>query len=410
MKMAIVILMSMAAVAAPATGPLDSYEAIVSYRPAQVLPKELLSGPHHEVLSPVVSDGYMYRFTVRSDYGPFEVTGTSALRKLAVEIDAITKLREVRASKAFAKAVADSAAGPLRFAKNLIVNPADTLTGIPKGAYKLMEEVGEGATTSRNPADDPMYQKVLLVSGRRRDYAAQVGVDVYSSNAVLQKELNSVAWAAAAGNLTVSVALMPVGGAAGAVVTGVRWSNALNEYLKVEPANRLRLIAADKLMQIGIPENLVRRFLDQPRFTPRQSLMIALALFELGPAPAHGRDLFLEAALAADDEVDTTFFVNTAQMLRGYHDAVAPITDMRMNRRLVVATARNGNVLVPLPVDVLTWTETTARRTQELLAYRNGKNVELWMTGSASPLFRKRFTEHGMLLVEQVGRRIEMVD
>ncbi|PYN24056.1 MAG: hypothetical protein DMD76_15620, partial [Candidatus Rokuibacteriota bacterium] len=207
MKLAIALLLSLSA-AAPVAPPEETYETSGSYRPSDVVSKELVSGPHHQVQTPVVFDGYMYRFTVRSDYGPFEVTGTSALRKLVVEIGAIAKLREIKATKAFAAAVADSATGPFRFAKNLIVHPADTVTGIPKGAYKLVEEVGEAVTTTRNPADDPLYQKALLVSGRRRDYAAQLGVDVYSSNAVLQKELNSVAWAAAVGNLSVSVALM----------------------------------------------------------------------------------------------------------------------------------------------------------------------------------------------------------
>src|SRR5206468_498780 len=87
------------------------------------------------------------------------------------------------------------------------------------------------------------------------------------------------------GNLSVSVALMPVGGTAGAVVTGTRWSNTLNDYLKVEPANRLRILAEDTLKEIGIAKDLVRRFIDQPRFTPRQDVMIALALPEIGRPP-----------------------------------------------------------------------------------------------------------------------------
>jgi hypothetical protein len=157
----------------------------------------------------------------------------------------------------------------------------------------------------------------------------------------------------------------------------------------------------------------VRRFIDQPRFTPRQDVMIALALAELGPAPARGRDAFLEATLGAEDEVEATFFVNTAQMLRGYHDAVAPITAIRMNRRLAVASARSGSALVALPVDYLVWTETTARRSNDLLAaYQatGSAKLEVWLTGTASPTERKRLGARGILLAEQVGRRIEIVD
>ena len=47
-----------------------------------------------------------------------------------------------------------------------------------------------------------MAQNLLAVSSFKREYARKFDVDVYSTNEVLQKELNSVAWASAAGNLT----------------------------------------------------------------------------------------------------------------------------------------------------------------------------------------------------------------
>jgi hypothetical protein len=72
-----------------------SYEAPGTYKPADVLPKELTRGPRWEVQNPVVADGYMFRFKVRSDYGMFDAAGTGALRKLIGEIAAIGKLKEI---------------------------------------------------------------------------------------------------------------------------------------------------------------------------------------------------------------------------------------------------------------------------------------------------------------------------
>ena len=63
-----------------------SYETPRTYRAAEALPKELVRGPRWEVLNPVVSDGYMFRVKVRSDYGPFDANGMGALRKLVGEI------------------------------------------------------------------------------------------------------------------------------------------------------------------------------------------------------------------------------------------------------------------------------------------------------------------------------------
>ena len=409
-----VLLLSLAAAGATIAQQPEQYEDPGDLRPAIVLPAELVRGPQYQVQSPVVSDGYMLRYSVTSDYGPFEVTGTPALSKLIVEIAAIAKLRDIKTSKAFTSAVVDSATGPFKFARNLIVHPMDTTTGIPKGAYKLLDDVGEAVTTERNPNDDPMYKKALLVSGRRRDYASQLGVDVYSSNKVLQKELNSVGWAAAIGNLTVSAALMPVGGPAGAALSVTRWSNAVNDYLKVEPASRLKIIAEDKLKEIGIPEDVVRRFVNQPHFTPRQYVVVALSLGQLGPAPARGREAFLEVASLADDEVEANFFTNTAQLLRGYQTTVAPIGQIRMNRRVAAATSANGRLVLALPIDYVMWTPALDRRSQELVAANRTAGftgtTEAWVLGVATPLARQRLGERGITVVESVNRRIEVLD
>ncbi len=171
----------------------ELYEQPAERPVAEVLPLAMIVSPNHQVKDPVATDGYMDRFTVGSPFGTFEVTGHGALRKLLNELGAIAALREIKTSKAFGDAVVNTAKGPFRFAKNLITNPVDTVTGIPKGAYKFMEETVTGVTSERDPSDDPAYKQALQVSGRKRAFAAELGVDVYSSNAVLQKELNSVA-------------------------------------------------------------------------------------------------------------------------------------------------------------------------------------------------------------------------
>jgi hypothetical protein len=64
--------------------------------------------------------------------------------------------------------------------------------------------------------------------------------------------------------------------------------------------------------------------------------------------------------------VDATFFTNVAQVMRGYHETVAPLTTLPMVGRLVVAQAGNGVALVPLPIDYCVWTKAVERRLQEL--------------------------------------------
>ena len=391
---------------------VEQYEQPTERQAAAVLPPEMVAGPHHRVQDPVVAYGYMDRLTVESPFGRFEVVGDSALRKLLNELRAIAALQEIKTSKAFADAVVAAALGPLQFAKHLITNPVDTLTGIPKGAYKFMEETTTGVTAKRDPSEDPTAMQLLEVSGQKRAFAFQLGVDVYSSNKVLQKELNSVAWAAAIGKLSVSAALLPVSGTAESVLSGVRWGQTLNEQLKDESATRLRIINQQQLLDMGIPPDLITRYLDHPAFTPRHDTIMVASLARLGSA--RGRGKFLEGALEADDEVDATFFTNVAQIMRGYHETVAPITALHMVGRLVVAQAGNEAALVPLPIDYCAWTRATERWIQELqAAYQApGGNIhfEMWLTGTVSLLVRQQLSKRGITVTEEVYKRVEIID
>lgn len=384
-----------------------------SNRPVKdALPPGLATGPDHRVADPVVADGYMYTFTVNSPHGSFEVTGTGALRKLVRELWAIGQLKQVSGSKVFLEAAAKSGTRSLQFGKNLIMNPADTLTGVPKGVGRLFGNVSTAVTSERDPSQDTRAKEALLVSSYKRDYATYYGVDPYSSNPVLQKELNSIGWAAALGGWTASAAMMPIGGAAGAVLSVTGLGQSFNNILKAEPPPRIRIINEEKFKQMGMPADLAKQFLDHPVYTPRQDLILVDSLARLGGAA--GRDGYLRATLAAQDEAEANFFVNTAQIMRGYHETRSPITQITMVNVLPVAQTRSGAALIPFALDHGVWTANADKISQHLKAnYRapgfNGQ-FEFWVTGTLSPTARQELQARGFTVVEQVGGRIDIVD
>ena len=388
--------------------PAQPYEVPEPVRAADVLPKGTVTGPHYKIRPSVGYDGYMYRFVVDSDYGAFEPTGEGALRKVLHEIRAITALRDTKNLKAYGEGLKKSTKAPLSFAKNLVTNPVDTLRGVPKGTYQIMENVAESVTSSRNPAQDSRAQEALKFSSWKRDHASRLGVDPYSGNPVLQKELNSVAWAATIGDWTTSLVLMPVGGTAVSVVSGLRMSESVRNALKEEPPARLRIMNDDKLKAMGIAEELRKQLLDHPQYTPTQSTIMVEALSGLGAA--RGRETVLQAALGAEDDVMSTFFVNVAQLLRGYHDTVAPIGALRaVGKRLVVAEAASGATMIPLPVDHLIWTERVDQVSGTLKNGTSGK-TELWVTGTVSAAARTGLQGHGIDVMERARDRVPMLD
>jgi hypothetical protein len=177
------------------------------------------AGPNYKVTDPVVADGYMYQFKVTSTYGAFGVVGTGALRKLEREIWAIGQLKQVTKSEAFLKSLKDQAGKPLVFAKDVITKPGETLSGIPKGVGRLFGNAASAITNEKDPSQESTAKELLLVGSFKRDYAARFDVDPYSSNKVLQDELDKIGKAAALGSWTASAAMIPISGPASSVIT-----------------------------------------------------------------------------------------------------------------------------------------------------------------------------------------------
>src|SRR4029450_7756543 len=209
-----------------------------------------------------------------------------------------------------------------------------------------VENVNTSVTSTADPSEDSKTAQVLKMSSFKREFAAQLNVDPYSSNKALQKELNSVAWASTVGDWAFSVALLPAG-AAGSAVSNVRLGNSVKNALKDEPPQRLRMLNDERLTKMGIPEDLRKRYLDHPSFTPRHDTIITTNLEALGNVT--GRDAFLTLAPGAADETEANLYTGMVQLLRGYHQTVSPLTSIAALNRITVAQTKAGRALVGPP-------------------------------------------------------------
>ncbi len=388
------------------------FEVPANRKAAEVLPAELLKGPNYQVRETVVSYGYMHHWTVDSDFGTFEVTGDGAMRALIREIYAIAALEEISRGEAFAGAVASAAKQPFEFAGKMVTDPVDTITALPKGVFQIFENVGTSISMEHDPSEDSRLEQALFVSSWKRDFAAEYGVDVYSSNKVLQEQLNRVGWASAIGGLSLSAALTPLSGGGVLLFKTTRLANQVTDALKEEPPPRLRIINNDKLSAMGISKDLAQSFLDHPIFTPRHDTVITAALADL--KGARGREVFLQAILSAQDEVGANFFMNMAQTLQGYNETVSPIEDIALVNGLTVARARSGRALIPFPLDRGVWSERGSKivshlkQTYEAAGFQ-GK-FDFWVTGTVTPRARQGLAGLGIAVTENVDERIGFLD
>jgi len=393
-------------------GAAGPYEEPADRPVAQTLPPELAKSVYHTVKDPIAADGYMLHFNVNSTFGPYEVTGIGALRKLVRELYAIGELQKIKGTEAWAKQVKDSATSPLQFTYKMITSPVDTLSGVPKGLYKGAEAVYTSATTERDPSQDSRTATLLLQSGKKREYAANLGVDPYSSNALLQKELNSVGWAAALGSWTVTAASAPISGVASTVISVTKMGDAVGDYLKAEGPSDLRARNDKRLTEMGITAAVIQKYLDHKAFTPRHDTVITEAL--AGLDGVRGRQVFLEAALKAEDEVDANLYMTMAQILRGYHLGVSRLTEIREMSGLLIAQSQGGAAMIPFPLDYGVWRQAGDHLSDRVKAgYAaqgfNGK-FEIWVTGKVSPSAKQGYAAKNITIVEEAGRRIEILD
>ncbi len=389
-----------------------NYEAPSDKRASEVLPSNLRSGPHFKVQDRVAADGYMLRFTVASDYGTFPVTGEYGLRKLIREIQAIAVLKNVSKGEAFVEGVKGKAQETVEFGDNLLSDPGRTLISVPQGVGKLFDNIATGLQKPRDPRRDSVGQQLLQVSDAKRKIAYDLGVDVYSSNRVLQNELDGLSKVQALGSLGVSAAMPYGSGTAVGLSRMSQTAREVNRQLRDESPSGLRNLNERKLQAMGVDQGLRERFLNHTQLSPRHKTVIVASLEKL--SRARGREALINFALRADNEESANFMQNMAEILAAYQQKVSPIQEIAAPG-IIVARAANGTVLVPFPLDYGVWTVRAERVVKSTLAGRKTPGgtppkIELWVTGTLSSLARRRLEAQGIRVVDHVDRRVDLMD
>ena len=161
---------------------------------------------------------------------------------------------------------------------------------------------------------------------------------------------------------------------------------------------------------MGVPGDLADKFLDSEAFTPRHDTIIVASLATL--KNAQGIDAFIHYALVANDEETANFFQDMAETMRGYNERVSPIVDIKIISGLVFAKAKDGSVLIPLPLDHGVWTERADRVASSAIKFytdsepsSSGKFVS-WVTGTVTSMAREQLAQRGIKVEEDIAEKI----
>jgi hypothetical protein len=350
------------------------YEPDPVLKAAELASGDMLKGAHHSVADRVPVTGYVARFAMTSDYGSFDVHGVPMLQVRAKEVYALSQLADMSKTKEFASAAGRAVARPVASTANMIIHPVDTVTGIPDGVGRFFDRVKLGSQKVAEAATAPGKsggERAADASSRvgavtatafgyeqeRRKLAQGLGVDPYTTNEVLAKKLDDMAWVAFSGRFGVQAAMsvvVPYSMAMSAVTI-------TNTMVYDTPQGDLINQARAAFMGIGATEAQADALMKNQQYSLSTLTTLAMALQQLKGVA--GLPSVVDFAAIAQTQDETRLVATAMSMLARHHSTQEALKEVSAPGPIIARTAR-GTLLVPAPVDYVAWVERTDRFTQ----------------------------------------------
>jgi hypothetical protein len=380
--------------------------------PARTLVQaSLLSGDGFRVQEQVPTDGLMAHFTIQSDVGTFDANSIEMLEIRVAEIPAIIELSKTSKSEVFAKSVATNAVRPVTAAGQMIMNPVETVKGIPSGVGRFFGRVGLAGTKLKESVTEPEEASAGAKAGQfastagqttrnifgyeqeRRELAKKLHVDPYTTNPVLTKQLDDFALTAFRAHVGVTTA-MAVFVPGSMAITATR---VVSAWVWDTPRADLIVKVENVLEHFNVPATTIKTLMNNPVFPLSVQTAFATNLERLSGVPGTVEAVTL--ASTAQSEVQARYLTDAVGMLVRYNDTQTPIKRLIV-RRAIIGQDRNGAIVVQAPVDYVSWTElvsTFAHRRDLATSHRT-----IWITGQLSPLAKENFKVLGWAINEKV--------
>ncbi len=374
---------------------------------SDVLPGQLIQGSNYAVRATVISDGFINTYDLDTNYGPLSVESTALLLKRIAELKALDRIEQLKKTDVYMNAFRSVAAGPLKTAEGLVQDPSGTVTNVASGIGQFFSNVGS-AVTSDSAHKGNLVNSALGQASYKRQYAAEFGVDPYTSYEPLQKALTDLAWTAAAGGLTVKAAFMAIPGGAGLTLGVTGSADTLKGLLRDKTPAELASINQSSLAGMGVSDDSIAAFMQNTSFDPYEQTLLVSAL--AGMTNVRDRGIYIDKAATAFTEPLAVFLRARAQLIRLYSDKTLSVKSFVDADGIPVLLMNNGKIIAIFPFDYIAWTPDFGRKAIAVSAAIkqmpgiSGK--ELWITGKVHPLARKALEAKGWKVEERVREKL----
>jgi len=374
---------------------------------SELLPKELLTGTNYTVRNVVMNDGLINTYEIDTSYGLLKVESTALLLKRIAELKAISQIEQLKGTDVYGNAFKQAATAPLQTAEGLITDPSGTISAVGSGIGRFFSGIGQ-SVTSNDPYQPSATKSLLGQAAYKRQFAYQFGVDPYSSYAPFQKELDDLSWTAAAGGLTVKVAMMAIPGAAGTLVGMGGTAQSLKALVSEKTPGELETINRSKLSSMGVPDYSAQNFLTNFTYDPQEKTLLVGALANMASVmrPA----IYIDKAAAANEESVALFMRVRAQLMEIYYKKKGLLTSFIDANGTPLVLSADGKVIGIFPFDYLAWTAGLAKTESAISAaiqqLPNITGKELWITGKVDAIAREALEKRGWKVEDNIQDRI----
>ena len=315
-----------------------------------------ITGRKWAVAPAVRNDGIIWIFTVKSSYGDFQVNGLHRMQDRLQELRALEVLEKMSRSKAFADATVRAGLAPIRFGRDLIVSPFETVGNFFSGVGKTLDTVAAGATHP-GAGRDPFFDSVTGITKVERELALKLGVDPYSDFKPLRSGLEDVAQVTTAGALPVTAGIAMISGGAGLAVSGASTASQISGVVYSHTSRELFEIIAVTLKGLNVDASTTKKFVDNVFYSPADEYAIAEALKAVGAANAN---LFIENAAKAVSFDVAKFTRYRAELLARENVQLGTLRSYVVVAGFVLNRDASGRLVAAFPFDTVSWTESVA--------------------------------------------------
>ena len=375
------------------------YEKIHDLQATGQLPAKILKTDYYQIDPIVKSNGFLNIYTIKSEFGDYQVTGNLSLLVLLRELFALQELKNLSKTKVFAEAAANSATGSVEAMFHVATNPVETVKGIPGGVNRLFKRTKDTAGAVYDGGKDVTGEAAGYVTGSddekgaegdnknlgetavdttekaadwyfgvtagQRKWAKKLGVDPYTRNELLQNALREVSKIDRAGSFAVMLAPIPR-------IPGSNYVNLANDAIWNLSYEELLEQNVVKLTELGISEATIKDFLENQSFSPLMQTYLIAAVLQL--ENVKNRNILIELASTKDTEDFARFYLETVVLMTWFDSQKEKLSEINSFGELPYSIDKKNRLILILPVDYLFWTKELAGMAADMTSNVNKEN------------------------------------